>query len=91
MFSAYPEVSEAAAFLVEDPTLGARLYAALVAKPGSAPDGKAFFAYLDTERVDLAKIPTRVLMLSALPRNEDGSVDRVRLALRVQRLAQQVA
>ncbi|WP_106754238.1 AMP-binding protein [Pannonibacter carbonis] len=91
IFASYPEVSDAAAFLVEDPILGARLYAALVAKPGTAPDGKAFFAFLDTERVDLAKIPTRVLMLSALPRNDDGSVDRARLAMRVQRLAQQVA
>ncbi|NBN62187.1 AMP-binding protein [Pannonibacter tanglangensis] len=91
IYASYPEVCDAAAFLVEDPTLGARLYAALVAKPGSAPDGKAFFAYLDTERVDLAKIPTRVLMLSALPKLDDGRVDRARLAMRVQRLAQQVA
>ncbi|ADZ70660.1 AMP-binding protein [Polymorphum gilvum] len=91
LYQAYPEVREAAAFLVEDPVLGARLYAALVPNPGATPDARAFFAYLDAERVDLAKIPLRVLMLQVLPRHEDGTIDRARLALRVQRLAAAVA
>ncbi|WP_346897246.1 class I adenylate-forming enzyme family protein [uncultured Roseibium sp.] len=91
LYSAYPGVSEAAAFLVEDELLGARLYAALVPVSGNVPDAKAFFAYLDADGVDLAKIPYRVLVLQALPRNNDGTIDRERLTLRTQRLPAAVA
>ena len=91
IYSAYPGVSEAAAFLVEDELLGARLYAALVPVSGNVPDAKAFFAYLDADGVDLAKIPYRVLVLQALPRNNDGSINRERLTLRTQRLPAAVA
>lgn len=91
IYAAYDDVTEAAAFLVDDPILGAKLHAALVMRPGCSPDARAFFAWLDTERVDLAKVPTRVLMLQALPRLEDGSVDRHRLAARLQRQDRQVA
>ncbi len=77
--------------MVDDPILGAKLHAALVMRPGCAPDARAFFAWLDTERVDLAKVPSRVLMLQALPRLEDGTVDRQRLAARLNRQDRQVA
>lgn len=91
IYSTYEGVREAAAFLVEDSLLGARLYAALVPDVGTVPDAKAFFAYLDASGVDLAKIPHRVLVLQSLPRNEDGTVNRERLTLRTQRLPAAVA
>jgi len=91
IYSGYPGVREAAAFLVEDDVLGARLYAALVPVSGNVPDAKAFFAYLDADGVDLARIPFRVLVLQTLPRNNDGSIDRNRLTLRTQRLPAAVA
>jgi mycobactin salicyl-AMP ligase len=91
IYSSYPGIREAAAFVVEDPVLGARMYAALVPEPGHVPDAGAFFAYLDAEGVDLAKIPHRVLILQSLPRNEDGTVCRDRLTLRTQRLPAAVA
>ncbi len=91
LYVRYPDIREAAAFLVEDEIIGARLYAALVPVPGTVPDAKAFFAYLDAEGVDLAKIPHRVLVLQSLPRQADGSIDRARLTLRTQRLPAAVA
>lgn len=91
IYSSYPGISEAAAFVVEDPILGARMYAALVPEAGHVPDAGAFFAYLDAEGVDLAKIPHRVLILQSLPRNEDGTVCRERLTMRTQRLPAAVA
>ena len=91
IYSSYPGIREAAAFIVEDPVLGARMYAALVPEPGHVPDAGAFFAYLDAEGVDLAKIPHRVLILQSLPRNDDGTVCRDRLTLRTQRLPAAVA
>jgi hypothetical protein len=91
IYSNYPGIREAAAFIVEDPVLGARMYAALVPASGHVPDAGAFFAYLDAEGVDLAKIPHRVLILQSLPRNSDGTVCRDRLTMRTQRLPAAVA
>ncbi|QDG77658.1 class I adenylate-forming enzyme family protein [Labrenzia sp. PHM005] len=91
IYSSYPGINEAAAFVVEDPVLGARMYAALVPEAGHVPDAGAFFAYLDAEGVDLAKIPHRVLILQSLPRNPDGTVCRDRLTMRTQRLPAAVA
>ncbi|WP_417668535.1 AMP-binding protein [Roseibium sp.] len=91
LYLSYPGIDDAAAFLVEDDILGARLYAALVPQRGTVPDAKAFFAYLDAEGVDLAHIPYRVLLLQSLPRGLDGKVDRDRLTLRTQRVTAQVA
>lgn len=91
LYASYPEVKEAAAFLVEDELLGARLYAALVPTYGTVPDAKAFFAFLDANGVDLAHMPYRVLVLQSLPRTETGEVDRARLTLRTQRLPAAVA
>jgi len=91
IYARYKGIKEAAAFLVEDPLLGARIHAAVVPDVGTVPDAKAFFAYLDAEGVDLAKIPHRVLVLQSLPRNEDGTLNRERLTLRTQRLPAAVA
>ncbi|WP_269582124.1 AMP-binding protein [Roseibium sp. Sym1] len=91
VYASYPGIREAAAFIVEDPVLGARMYAALVPEPGHVPDAGAFFAYLDAEGVDLAKIPHRVLILQTLPRNSDGTICRERLTMRTQRLPAAVA
>ncbi|MFD1694296.1 AMP-binding protein [Roseibium aestuarii] len=91
LYSSYPDIAEAAAFLVEDEVLGARLYAAVVPAPGRIPDAKAFFAWLDTQGIDLAALPHRVLVLQSLPRLGTGAVDRTRLTLRTQRLPAKVA
>jgi mycobactin salicyl-AMP ligase len=91
VYAGYPGIREAAAFVVEDPVVGARMYAALVPEAGNVPDAGAFFAYLDAEGVDLAKIPHRVLILQSLPQNSDGTICRERLTLRTQRLPAAVA
>jgi hypothetical protein len=83
LYSAFPGVREAAAFLVEDGILGARLYAALVPQPGLILDVEGFFAFLEAEHAGLAEIPHRVLALRSLPRTETGKVDRESLADRL--------
>ncbi|MEJ8475937.1 class I adenylate-forming enzyme family protein [Roseibium algae] len=91
VYKTYPGLQDAAAFLVEDDVIGARVYAALVPSPGSVPDAKAFFAYLDAEGVDLAQIPFRVLIMQSIPKLADGTVDRDRMTTRTQRRSAQVA
>ncbi|MEO0976932.1 MAG: class I adenylate-forming enzyme family protein [Pseudomonadota bacterium] len=91
IYSSYPGTREAAAFVVEDPVLGSRLYAAIVPDSATVPDAASFFAFLDAEGVDLAKIPHRVLILQSLPRNPDGTIFREKLTMRTQRLPAAVA
>ena len=83
LFGAFPGLKEAAAFLVDDGILGARLYAALVPQRGLMLDVEGFFAYLEAECAGLGEIPHRVLSMQVLPRRENGTVDRAALALRV--------
>jgi acyl-CoA synthetase (AMP-forming)/AMP-acid ligase II len=82
LYAAYPGIREAAAFVVEDGTLGARLYAALVPQKGLLFDVEGFFAYLEAEHAGLAEIPHRVMPVAMLPRTEAGKVDRAALAAR---------
>lgn len=84
IYSAFSGVSEAAAFLVEDDILGARLMVAVVPSEGATVDVDAFYAYLDAERVSLAMLPHRILSLRSLPRLDTGDVDREKLARRSQ-------
>ncbi|MXN64604.1 AMP-binding protein [Stappia sp. GBMRC 2046] len=91
LYSSFPGLTDAAAFLVEDAILGARLYAALVPERGTLLDTEGFFAYLDAEGVGLAEIPNRVLSLPAIPRADGGKVDRDALAARIHKLRAAVA
>lgn len=91
LYSSFPGLTDAAAFLVEDATLGARLYAALVPERGTLLDTEGFFAYLDAEGVGLAEIPNRVISLPAIPRVDGGKVDREALAERIHKLRAAVA
>ncbi|NRG18830.1 acyl--CoA ligase [Rhizobiales bacterium] len=91
LYSSFPGLTDAAAFLVEDVTLGARLYAALVPERGTLLDTEGFFAYLDAEGVGLAEVPNRVLSLPAIPRTDGGKVDREALAARIHKLRAAVA
>ena len=83
LFGAFPGLTEAAAFLVEDGILGARLYAALVPQQGLMLDVEGFFAYLEAECVGLCDVPHRILSINALPRRSNGAIDRDALIARV--------
>ncbi len=84
VYSEFSGVKEAAAFLVEDDLLGARLMVAVVPSEGLLVDVEGFYSYLDASRVSLAMMPHRILSLRALPRTEDGQIDREKLSNRRQ-------
>ncbi|KZL01741.1 2-succinylbenzoate--CoA ligase [Pseudovibrio sp. Ad5] len=84
IYSEFSGVKEAAAFLVEDELMGARLMVAVVPSEGLLVDVEAFYAYLDASRVSLTMMPHRILSLRALPMTEGGTVDRQKLTRRSQ-------
>jgi oxalate---CoA ligase len=73
-----PAVREVAVFAIPHPTLGEEVAAAVVVRDGvdrTADDLRAFAA----ERLTLAKVPKRILILPQLPRTATGKIQRYRL------------
>jgi len=70
----HPEVAQIAAFALPHPTLGEDLAAAVVLRPGATVDeeGLRNFAHA---RLAAFKVPTRIMILSEMPR---GSFEKVR-------------
>jgi acyl-CoA synthetase (AMP-forming)/AMP-acid ligase II len=72
---AHPEVREAAIVGYPDDTLGERVCAVVVPQPGATLDLAALTGFLRNEKkVASYKLPERLLVLDALPRNPVGKV-----------------
>ena len=72
---AHPDVREAAIVGYPDDTLGERVCAVIVPKPGATLDLAALTGFLRNEKkVAAFKLPERLLVLDSLPRNPVGKV-----------------
>ena len=75
----HPAVAAAGVVGAADPHDGHVPVAFVQARPGMAIDAAALRAFA-AERLAAYKVPVRVTVLDALPRNVNGKVDRVALA-----------
>ncbi|MDV9194457.1 class I adenylate-forming enzyme family protein [Streptomyces sp. Wh19] len=73
-----PDVDDAAAFGVPHTLWGEILVAAVVSKQGTDPTEGALLEALRAE-LALFKVPSRIMMVEALPRNAGGKVNRAAL------------
>ena len=73
--SARDDVADAIAFAIEHPTLGEELVAAVVPKAGARLSESDLRAYL-WSGVSSYKVPSTILLVDAIPRNETGKVQR---------------
>jgi acyl-CoA synthetase (AMP-forming)/AMP-acid ligase II/acyl carrier protein len=71
----HPSVREAASFPVTHRTLGEDVAAAVVLQPGAAATPAELRAFA-SGRLAAFKVPRRIVMLDALPRNAVGKIDR---------------
>ena len=72
---AHPKVREAAIVGYPDDTLGERVCAVIVAQAGESPALSELVDYLRNEkRLASYKLPERLLLVDALPRNPVGKV-----------------
>ncbi len=76
IYAGFPGAKDAAAFVIDDPIVGCRLCAAIVPADGAGVDRNAFQSYLENIRAGLQLMPSEVISVAAIPRNEIGSVMR---------------
>ena len=69
----HPAIAECAVVGIEDPVWGQRVAAAIVPAPGHRPDLKSLRAWGKTQMA-VYKVPSRALLVDALPRNPMGKV-----------------
>ena len=87
---ACPGVQDVAVVAVPDPTLGEKLCACIVAKPGHTPALTDLQRFLkDDKRVAVYKLPEYLLPVESLPRNAVGKVLKRELRARARELAPQ--
>lgn len=85
LLSSHPALREAAVIGMPDDVLGERVCAAIVPAGAAAPDLKELTDWLRTQGLAVFKLPERVEVVEALPRNAMNKV--VRSELRAQVLA----
>jgi acyl-CoA synthetase (AMP-forming)/AMP-acid ligase II/aryl carrier-like protein len=78
----HPAVGQAVAFAVAHPTLGEDVAAAVVLKPGARATGSELREHLFGRLVE-QKIPSRVVVVDAIPKGPTGKVQRIGLAQRL--------
>jgi acyl-CoA synthetase (AMP-forming)/AMP-acid ligase II/acyl carrier protein len=78
----HPAVAQAVAFAVPHPTLGEDVAAAVVLREGARTEPQALRAFL-FDRLAPVKIPSRVVIVPAIPKGPTGKVQRIGLAERL--------
>jgi len=77
-FLAHPAIAQAVAFAVPHPTLGEDLAVAVVLAPGAETDGRELRAHA-FERLAGFKVPSRVVIVGAIPKGPTGKLQRIGL------------
>jgi acyl-CoA synthetase (AMP-forming)/AMP-acid ligase II len=85
LLEAFPGLAEAAVCADPDPVLGERICACIVCQPEVTPPTlDEIIAYLRAKDIAVFKLPERLLVLDALPRNPLGKVLRHELTAQLQ-------
>ncbi|MGI9288410.1 MAG: class I adenylate-forming enzyme family protein [Pseudomonadales bacterium] len=79
LLAGHPKLSEVAVTGYADEVLGERICAVVVPKPGETVTLEDITAYLQGEQVAVIKLPERIEVVDALPRNPLGKVVRNQL------------
>ena len=74
LYQAFPEFLDAAAFVLPDPVVGDRIFAAVVPAPSVGVSLAALHDFLAERSVAPYKFPDKLLVVQEIPRDEAGAV-----------------
>jgi non-ribosomal peptide synthetase component E (peptide arylation enzyme) len=72
LYRSFPGFLDAACFVLPDPIVGDRVFAAIMPRPGEAISLEALHLYLKTREVAPYKFPDKLLVVKQIPRDAEG-------------------
>jgi acyl-CoA synthetase (AMP-forming)/AMP-acid ligase II len=82
-YRSFPGFLDAACFVLPDPVIGDRVFAAVLPRPGEAVSLDALNSFLSERGVAPYKFPDKLLVVKQIPRDADGHVLREQLLQQV--------
>ncbi len=83
LYRSYPGFLDAACFVLPDPIIGDRIFAAAMPRPGEPVSHDALNRFLATRGVAPYKFPDKVVVVKQIPRDADGRILRDRILKQV--------
>ena len=83
LYQAFPGFLDAACFVLPDPLLGDRIFAAVAPKPGEPVALDALIAFLQDRRIAPYKFPDKLLVVRQIPRDAQGRILRAEILQQV--------
>ena len=83
LYRSFPGYLDAACYVLPDPVIGDRVFAAVVPKPGEPISLEALNRFLEERQVAPYKFPDKLLVVKQIPRDADGFVLRDRILTQV--------
>jgi len=83
LYRSFPGFFDAACFVLPDPIVGDRVFAAVVPRPGEPVSLEALHRFLEQRGVALYKFPDKLLSVKQIPRDADGRVLREQILKQV--------
>ncbi len=83
LYQSFPGYLDAACFVLSDPIIGERIFAAIVPKPSEPIALEALHRFLVERQVAPYKFPDRLLVVKQIPRDADGRVLREQILQQV--------
>jgi acyl-CoA synthetase (AMP-forming)/AMP-acid ligase II len=83
LYRSFSGFLDAACFVLPDPIMGDRVFAAVIPRPGEPVSLEALVAHLEARGVASYKFPDRLLVVKEIPRDADGRVLREQILRRV--------
>ena len=83
LYQSFPGYLDAACFVLSDPVIGERIFAAIVPKPSEPVSLEALHRFLVERQVAPYKFPDRLLVVKQIPRDAEGRVLREQILQQV--------
>jgi len=83
LYRSFPGFLDAACFVLPDPIIGDRVFAAIMPRPGEAISLEALHLYLKTREVAPYKFPDKLLVVKQIPRDAEGRLLREQILKQV--------